>query len=100
MTKRNIGSVILLMLVTFGFYMIYWFVVTKNELNATYGKHIPTGWLLIIPFINLYFLYEFAKAFANSVFNDDSRTIPYFLLLVLLMPVGIIICQSDINSRT
>src|SRR5947208_10264802 len=41
-------------------YHIYRFGVTKNELNQR-GTEIPTAWLLIVPFVNLYWLWRFAE---------------------------------------
>lgn len=99
MKKRNLVGMIALMLVTCGFYIFYWFIVTKAELNAR-GAKIPTAWLFIIPFGNFYFLYKFAEAFAADVLKDkqDTTIILYFLLITFFMPIGIIICQDRINN--
>jgi hypothetical protein len=96
-TKRDIGIMILLLIVTFGFYLIYWLAVTKDELNRQ-GAHIPTTWLFIIPFANLYFFYKFSEGFARYVIRDDSQTLIYFLLLVFLPPVAQLICQAKMNE--
>lgn len=97
MEQRNIGIMIPLMLVTAGLYMVYWLVVTKLDFNDR-GAHIPTSWLLIIPLANIYFLYKFTEAFARIIFKNEQLTVPYFLLLMLLLPVGILICQHNIND--
>ena len=52
--KRNPVLVVILILITVGLYGIYWIVKTKEEINSV-GGEIPTAWLLIFPFANLYF---------------------------------------------
>lgn len=100
MKKRNLAAMILLMFITCGLYIIYWFVATKTELNAR-GAKIPTAWLFIIPLGNLYFFYRYAEAFAADVLDDKDHTtaLLYFILLALFMPIGIIICQDRINVK-
>jgi len=96
-TKRNIWLVIFLLLITFGLYSIYWLVVTKTEMNIQ-GAKIPTSWLLIIPLVMFYYLYRWAQAFATLLLRAPDRTIAYFVLLALLLPIGVIVCQHDINT--
>jgi hypothetical protein len=100
MTVRSLGTMILLFLVTFGLYQIYWTVVTKRELN-TLGARIPTAWLLIIPVVNIYFLYTFAQGYAKVVVNDErpTATLVYFLLLMCLYPlVSMLVMQFQMNQ--
>ncbi len=97
LTKRDIVGMVILLLITFGIYLIYWTVVTKNELNKL-GAQIPTAWLFIIPFANFYFLYKFAQGFTTIVFKDDSQTIAYFLLFIFLMPIAPIFYQIQMNK--
>lgn len=96
-TQRSLGVMILLMIITLGLYIIYWFVATKLELNRL-GAKIPTSWLFIIPIVNFYFLYKFAEAFTIFILKDESQKISFFLLVTLLMPVGMIICQYNMNK--
>ncbi|MFZ5954506.1 MAG: DUF4234 domain-containing protein [Candidatus Dependentiae bacterium] len=97
LTKRNIWIMVLLILVTGGLYLAYWFVVTKWELNAM-GAQLPTAFLFFIPFANIYFIYKFSQAFAQKVLKNESEALTYFLLLFLLMPIGVLIAQSKINN--
>ena len=97
-TKRDPIVMAILILITFGIYTLYWFVKTKRELNNA-GAEIPTAWLLIIPFANIYWIYQFAYAFSKFVLKrNDKDTIVYFVLLVLLEPIGQIICQVKMNK--
>jgi hypothetical protein len=87
-----------LMIITLGIYGIYWLVTTKTELNNA-GAQIPTSWLLIIPFANLYFLYTFAQAFSDLILkNKEEFTIVYFLLLICAIPLGEFVYQAHMNS--
>lgn len=95
--KRSLGTMAVLFIVTLGFYLIYWLVVTKDEINSR-GAQIPTGWLAIIPFANIYFLYKYAEGFARFILRDESQTVPYFLLLLLVLPIGMFIVQDKLNT--
>lgn len=96
-TQRALWKMVVLMIITCGFYLLYWLVVTKQELNAS-GAQIPTAFLIIIPFANIYFLYTFAKAFCTLVLKNSQLTVAYFLLIALLPPIGALIYQSHINE--
>lgn len=95
-SKRNLGLMTLYILLTGGIYIAYWFVKTKRELNQE-GAAIPTGLLFFIPFANIYFIYLFAQAFTQKVLHDENKTIIYFVLLFLIMPVGVLVAQNRIN---
>lgn len=98
LTRRSIGQMILLMVVTLGIYTIYWLCVTKQELNKNRAR-IPTFFLFFIPLANVYFLYKFAEAFCAIVLKDKAQTIACFVLLVCLFPVAELILQSQMNRR-
>jgi hypothetical protein len=52
MKRRPVLLVILLAIVTIGFYGLYWLESTRRELNK-YGAKVPTIWLLAAPFLVL-----------------------------------------------
>ncbi|MFW6104735.1 MAG: DUF4234 domain-containing protein [Candidatus Bipolaricaulota bacterium] len=94
--RRNIFLVYLFTLITFGIYGIYWWISTKNEINQL-GASIPTGWLLVIPIANLYWIYRYCEGFAKYVKEDDN-TILWFILYIfagIIMPA---IVQSELNK--
>ena len=97
MEKRSLLNMFLLGLVTLGIYFIYWFFATRKEIVAK-GAEIPTAWLSIIPFANIYFLYKYAEAFTKYV-NDKNSPITYFLLLTLLPGIGQFILQHILNEK-
>jgi cbb3-type cytochrome oxidase subunit 3 len=96
---RSIGLMILLQFFTCGIYLIYWLVATKKELNRN-NAQIPSAWLLIIPFANIYFIYCFAQGFAKVILKDSNQAAAYFVLLLFLLPIAALICQSNINDKT
>lgn len=94
-TRRNIFVVYLLMFFTFGIYGIIWNVKTKREINSL-GGDIPTSWLIIIPFVNIYWFYKYYDNFGTYVTKQDDGV----LWFVLSMIIGIFmpyIVQSKLN---
>jgi len=96
MTKRSVVSVILLTLITFGFYHLYWYIATKEEMNAQ-GANIPTGWLLIIPIANIYWMWKWSEG-VEYVTRGRSSAATSFLLIFLLGLIGMAILQSTFNN--
>jgi len=72
-TKRSIGMLYVLMIVTFGIYTIYWFIKTKGEINQNYNENIPTCWFMIIPIVNIYWLFRFTEVFTKRVRQKDVK---------------------------
>lgn len=98
MTKRNPFAVFILPFVTFGIYSIVWYVKTKEEMNSR-GADIPTAWLLIIPFVNLYWLWKYSRG-VEKVTKGGSSGVSTFLLLLFLSVIGMAITQSAFNKVT
>jgi ABC-type transport system involved in cytochrome c biogenesis permease subunit len=94
-TKRSLVMIYILSILTFGIYLVYWFVKTKNELNGM-GARIPTAWLLIIPIANIYWLYKYAEGFAKV--TKKESTILWFLLFLFVGIVVPAIVQSELNK--
>ena len=94
--ERNIVSVYLFTIITFGIYGIYWEVQTKEELNKL-GADIPTAWLLIVPIANIYWLYKYAEGFSKHVKKDNNEVLWFILfwLVSIIMPA---IVQSELNK--
>ncbi len=97
MRNRSVVAVVLLSLVTFGLYDLYWFVSTKRELNER-GAEIPTSWLLIVPFVNIYWAYKYFEG-AEQVNKGRVSGILMFLLDILVIPVvPMAVCQDAYNN--
>jgi len=93
---RNIFLVYLFSIITFGIYAIYWLVSTKNEINSL-GGEVPTGWLIIIPIVNLYWIYKYCEGFAEKV-KQDNNTILWFILFILVGFIMPAIVQLQLNK--
>ncbi len=96
MQHRDPIMVILLSIITFGIYSLFWYVTTKNEMNAK-GAQIPTAWLIIIPFVNIWWYWKFCEG-VELVTNKGMGVAVAFLLLWLLGAIGEAIIQNELNK--
>ncbi len=94
--KRSIILVYVFSIITLGIYTIYWLVSTKSEMNEL-GAKIPTGWLLIIPIVNLYWFYKYYDGFSSKVRKDNLAVI-WFLIHLFVGIVMPAIVQSELNK--
>jgi ABC-type transport system involved in cytochrome c biogenesis permease subunit len=94
--KRNVILVYIFTFITFGIYLIYWLVKTKEEINSQ-GAKIPTAWLIIIPIANIYWAYKYCEGFSEHV-KKDNNTILWFLLYLLVGIVIPAIFQLELNK--
>ena len=96
MKSRNPLAVLILSFVTFGIYGIYWQVKTKGEMNRL-GAEIPTAWLIIIPFVNIYWLWKYSEGVEKI--TEGKTTAPVaFMLEMLLAIIGMAILQIEFNK--
>jgi uncharacterized protein DUF4234 len=96
MKQRSVAGVIILSIFTFGIYPIAWHVMTKNEMNEA-GADIPTAWMLLIPFVNIYWLWKWCGGIEHI--TREKMTAPVaFLLHVLLPLIGMAILQDTMNQ--
>ncbi len=96
MKKRNILGILGLTIITFGIYGIVWQVKTKGEMNAL-GAKIPTAWLLIIPIVNIWWVWKYSEG-VEQVTKDKLSGILAFILLYLLGMIGAMIIQNEFNK--
>lgn len=98
MKHRSPLAVAILSLVTLGIYSIVWQVKTKNEMKAL-GAEIPTAWLIIVPFVNYYWLWKYCQG-VEKVSGGQTSAVMAFVLLFLLSIIGMAILQSEFNKLT
>ena len=96
MKQRNPIAVALLPFVTFGIYGLVWQVKTKDEMNQL-GADIPTAWLIIVPIVNLYWLWKYSEG-VEKVTNGTVSAILAFVLQFLLGSIGEAILQNEFNK--
>ncbi len=96
MRNRNPILVFVFAFLTLGIYGIYWMVSTKNEMNRM-GTSIPTAWLIIIPFVGIYWMWKYAEGVGHVSRNQLSGPVA-FLLVLILGAIGMPIIQSTFNK--
>ena len=96
MRKRNPFVVLLLTFITFGIYGLVWEVKTKNDMNKL-GADIPTAWLLIVPLVNLWWLWKYSEGVEKATGGQTSGVLA-FVLLFLLGVIGMVILQLEFNK--
>jgi hypothetical protein len=87
---------ILLTIVTFGIYYLYWLVSTTREMRAK-GADIPNAILIIIPVINIWWMWEYSKG-VEHVTNEKLSAILTFILMYAVGFIGIYIVQDSFNG--
>ncbi len=96
MTKRSVVGVIIFSFITFGIYHIWWSVKTKDEM-VELGAEIPTGWLLIIPIANIYWMWKWCVGVEHVSRGKMSAPVAFLLMLVLGI-IGTAIMQVTFNQ--
>ena len=96
MENRSLVKLFLLTFITFGIYGIYWQVITKGEMNAR-GASIPTAWLIIVPFANIWWMWKYSEG-VELVTGGKFTAVVSFLVLWLLGVVGMLIVQDAFNK--
>ncbi len=96
MKHRSPVAVLLLPFITFGIYGLYWQVMTKIEMNKL-GAKIPTAWLLIIPIVNIWWLWKYCEG-VEQVTHEKMSGVLAFILQFLLGIIGSAIVQDAFNK--
>ncbi len=96
MKNRNPIAVVLLSFITLGIYSIYWEVSTKGEMNKL-GAEIPTAWLILVPFVNIWWLWKYSEG-VEKVTGGKLSGILSFVLLWLAGIIGQAVVQDSFNN--
>jgi hypothetical protein len=97
MRNRSVLAVVLLPFVTLGIYTLYWFVSTKGELNNK-GASIPTAWLLIIPLVNIWWMWKYFEGAEQVTNNKVNGVLMFVLALLVTSLISSAICQDTYNK--
>jgi hypothetical protein len=98
--RRNLGLQVLWTVLTFGFYTLYWFHVTNEEMAAHLKRDEPVAlWtvLFILPPACLYSYYKEGELYEQIVSGQVSRWI-IFLLWIVFPPAVWFMIQTRLNS--
>ena len=104
MVKRNLLLVWLLTSLTQGLYTLFWYVKTKREMTNL-GESIRPAWMLIIPVVNWYWLWNYSQA-VSKVINQKLRPITIYKILISIpilsniLITGVILAKRGIISTT
>lgn len=96
MKRRSPILVLVLPIITFGIYALVWYVITKGEMNRR-GARIPTALLIIIPLVNIYWMWKFCEGVGHVTKERMSGAVA-FLLMFFLSVIGMAIVQSSLNN--
>lgn len=96
MKQRSPIAVFFLSIITFGIYALVWAVKTKNEMNKL-GAQIPTAWLIIIPFVSIWWVWKYSEG-VEKVTNGKMSAVMAFVLQFLLSIIGMAIIQNEFNQ--
>jgi hypothetical protein len=94
MTQRS--PIVVLLLSFTGIYLIYWWVVSKNEMNAKFNTGIPTAWYLIIPILNLLWMWKFWQGVQKV--TGFSGVAGFLMSLFYLSWLAAFITQGKFNT--
>lgn len=97
MTERNPILVFFLPAITFGIYGLIWLVKSKDEMNQQ-GAGIPTAWLIIIPIVQLWWIWKFAEGVGKVTQGEMAGGLA-FILLLLTGNIGMAVIQNSFNKR-
>ncbi len=82
---RSLLAITLLTLLTFGVYHIYWYFITKTEMNVINGKDkkVPFFLWFFIPVVNIWWFWRFAGAIEKTTKGNVSRITAFMAPLIL-----------------
>lgn len=103
--KRSVVRVVVLLLISFGFYLFYWFYKTRQKVTAELGTHDNVGGQtvgLIVPILNWFIIYwllrDVAEARRRAGLQNDIEPILMLVIWFFIAPVGIGMSQSQLNQ--
>ncbi|MFO0615784.1 MAG: DUF4234 domain-containing protein [Polyangiaceae bacterium] len=96
MTKRSAITVLLLGAITCGIYTLIWLLGTKDEMNAR-GAQIPPGWHLLIPILNVVWLWKWAQG-AEQVTHGKVSASTVMLASIFFGPAVPFIVVGPFNE--
>ena len=88
---RSLIGITLLTIITLGIYQIYWYFITKTEMNVINGKTVKVPFFLwfFVPIINIWWYWRFAKAIEKVTKENINRWTAFLAPVVLTFIAGI-----------
>lgn len=95
-TYRSPVSVAIWPVFTAGISALVWYFKTNDEMNKLDSK-TPTAWLLLVPFVGIWWIWKFSEGIEELTEGKTSKTTA-FILLVVLSFIGMAILQNTFNA--
>jgi hypothetical protein len=100
--KRNMIGQVGLMIITFGFYAIFWFYKISEEMKfvGNDADASPALWtvLLFVPFASIWSGYKFSELYEKISTDHFNKWLLFVLWLVFPLAVWIIV-QNEMNKK-
>ncbi len=82
---RSLIGITLLTALTLGLYQIYWYFITKTEMNVINGRSAKVPFFLwfFVPVINIWWFWRFAKAIEKITKGSVNRWSAFLAPLLL-----------------
>lgn len=89
---RSLVGITLLTVVTFGIYPIYWYFITKTEMNTVNGRSdkVPFFLWFFVPIVNIWWFWRFAKALEKATKGTLNRWAA-FVAPIIFAVIGVLI---------
>lgn len=89
---RSLLGVFLLNCITLTLYQIYWFFITKTEMNVVNSSEnkVPFFLWFFIPIINIWWFYRFCKAISVVTKGALNKWLAFFAPVIISVMVGIV----------
>ena len=98
--RRNIWMQALLIIITLGIYLVYWYYVTAKEMLGSQGQEGSPGlwtFLLLIPIANLVSFWKYAGLVDQVTKNRYPQWL-IFVIWLFVSPLVWLITQIELNK--
>lgn len=91
MKYRSLLSILLLNIITLGLYQIYWYFITKTEMNTLNKRELKVPFFLwfFIPIINIWWFWRWAKAIEATTKGLIGRWAAFLAPFVIALAVSV-----------
>jgi hypothetical protein len=93
MTKQSLGNIVFLSFFTGSLFTIAWYVRTRGEMVKNYNIDLPPSWHLIVPILNIIWLWKWAGAVQTVTGGKTSQIIAF-----LFGFISMLIVQNTFNN--
>ena len=93
MKHRSLIAILLLNIITLGLYQIYWYFITKTEMNTLNKRELKVPFFLwfFIPIINIWWFWRFAKALEGTTKGSLNRWLAFLAPLIIYFSLGVVL---------